>query len=446
MTLSPTVLFRLPRHAIASLIVDRLSKSISTRIITGFATEGGLAAIAEPIEDRPSTLTTLVVGAATYGAFGVMDDLVNAGVPNNRLYVHLGHTSETRGKRNPFARYRPMLHSKIYYMELPDSSACALIGSHNLTAYAMGGLNGEASIMLEGPMNAPEFDKVRSHIEAARREAATYSPGMKDAYAWWMREFLEGLRAEVGIPQDWTTIRTILLFVAAAKNDRPKEGDHLYFEIPAGIEQIETLKTETHLFLFETLPADPWQALTGALKADATYLCRTLGAENKQGNRELDADWRVDGAPRPTLQRVPGGILRPDTPEGMQQVRAEVGARSVEAFEYQFERERVGWDPEFSAEETLRIPGADETQDSVSAGLLELPGKSRSEVVLKEMRGGDRAPRAWRLVKGLVHRGGSAREKDEVALSLAAPDSGSFVLVSLRRRRRDKSGKSNKAR
>ena len=32
------------------------------------------------------------------------------------------------------------------------------------------------------------------------------------------------------------------------KADRPKTGDHLYFEIPAGIEQIESLKTETHLF------------------------------------------------------------------------------------------------------------------------------------------------------------------------------------------------------
>jgi len=34
----------------------------------------------------------------------------------------------------------------------------------------------------------------------------------------------------------------------------------------------------------------------------------------------------------------------------------------------------------------------------------------------------------WKLVKGLVRRSGSSREKDEAALRLAAPESGSFVL------------------
>jgi hypothetical protein len=98
----------------------------------------------------------------------------------------------------------------------------------------------------------------------------------------------------------------------------------------------------------------------------------------------------------------------------MQQVRAEVGASSVVSFEYQFEREKAGWDPEFAVDAIVRPP--EEISD---------------EVALSE------AKRGWKLVHGLVPRLGVAKEKDEVALRLAAPDSGSFVLVSLRRRRKD---------
>ncbi len=35
----------------------------------------------------------------------------------------------------------------IYYMELPGGDACAFIGSHNVTAFALTGLNGEAAVL-----------------------------------------------------------------------------------------------------------------------------------------------------------------------------------------------------------------------------------------------------------------------------------------------------------
>ena len=208
------------------------------------------------------------------------------------------------------------------------------------------------------------------------------------------------------------------------RGDRPKAGDQLYFEIPAGIEQIESLKTETHLFLFDTLPSDPWQALTRALSSDARYTCTTLGVENKQGNREVVANWRIDETPGPVLTRVPCAF-RPNTPAGKQQVRAEVKAPDIVAYEYLFEREGREWDPEFSADNTLLLPGDDNSS---------LPEK----VELEEARGGYKTISSWKLVKGLVSREGSTRVRDEAALKLAAPDSGSFILVSLRRRRKDR--------
>src|SRR5262249_41715204 len=299
---------------------------------------------------RPQCLKTLVVGAATYSGFEALDELITAGVPADRLHVHLGHTSATGGRKNPFARYHPMLHSKIYYMEFPNSTASAFIGSHNVTAFALEGLNGEAAVTLEGPVDSPEFDKIRKHVASAQSQAIKYSSGMKEAYAWWTREFIDGLRVEVGLPQDWSVVRTILVFASAAKGDRPNIGDDLYFEIPAGIEQIESLKTETHLFLFDSLPTDPWEALRQASSVDRQYTCKTLGADNRQGNREVIADWRIDRTQKPVLKPVSSGTYRPSTPSGMQQVRAAVERASVDSFEYSFEHEKMEWDPEFSAD------------------------------------------------------------------------------------------------
>jgi len=103
----------------------------------------------------------------------------------------------------------------------------------------------------------------------------------------------------------------------------------------------------------------------------------------------------------------------------MQQVRAEVKRLSVDPFEYVFERERKEWSPKFSDEKAL-VPAGD----------------TENEAVLNEARGGIYRISEWKLVKGLVAREGSALERDAIALKLASPESGSFVLVSLRRRRK----------
>jgi HKD family nuclease len=422
MSLYSTVLFNKPQSEIASLIADRIHKASTVKIITGFATPGGIAAIADPIANNPAKLKALVVGAATFRAFEALDDLVADGVPIASLHVHLGHTAMTGGRKNPFARFHPMMHSKIYYMELENAGACAFIGSHNITAFALTGLNGEASVMLEGPRDSPEFGKIREHITEAQQQATPYKPSMKEAYAWWTREFIDGMKAEVKIPVDSVSVRTILLFATAPTGQRPNVGDQLYFEIPEGIERIDSLKTEVHLFLFEILPADPWNALKSALTADAIYTCKTLGAENRQGNREVVAQWRIASTPTPVLTAVSGGVLRPTTANGMQQVRAEVVKCDVKNFQYLFEHAKAEWDPIFS--DGARI-------DKVSAA-----GTSNPKV-LNEAWGGQSSERDWRLVVDLIPRLELTNNEEEEALKLVSPDSGSFTLISLRRRQLD---------
>ncbi len=243
------------------------------------------------------------------------------------------------------------------------------------------------------------------------------------------------------LPQDGITVRTILLFASVEGDDRPNTGDTIYFEIPAGIQQIESLKTETHLFLFDTLPATPRQALDLALSSSAQYTCITLGAENKQGNMEVVAQWRIDLSPRPMLSRVPGATHRPNPPAGMQQVRAEIKTPSVEALEYLFEREGAAWVPEFASDSELRvdsqgIASMTRVPRHLESGSNDLIQRAKDErLIIDETRGNYPAIQSWKRVLGLVRRTDSPREKDEVALRRAAPESGSFILVSLRRRK-----------
>lgn len=418
-----TVLFDTPQHEIESMLTSRMYQAAEIHIVTGFATPGGLGTIADPLMADPEKLNTLIIGAATYPGFETLDELLAMGVPKSRLHVHLGHTGPTGTPRNPFARFRPMLHSKVYYMEFGDGTACSIVGSHNVTTYALSGLNGEAAVLLEGVIDDPEFEKVRAHIGQARAQAIPYDPTMKQAYAWWTREFIDGIKAEMRLPTDWITVRTILLFAQSENGEYPATGDHLYFELPEGIEQIESLKTETHLFLFDQLPPHPRAALDMAANANARYICDTLGVENQQGNKELVAQWRIDDPQNSILKEVTGGTYRPTPAANMQQVRARVKIPSIPDYEYLFERESKAWVPEFSREWELS---------------LKTEGSKKAAVESSN----DKRVKSWKLVKGLKRKEKAPLEKDQMALKLASPESGSFVLISLRRRKREQNRQS----
>ena len=169
MTVTAQVLFSKPQHEIASLLRDRLSRCATASLVAGFMTVEGIEAIAAPLRAHPRKLAHLVVGAATWRAFDALDRLLAAGVAPAALYVHLGHTRPTGTNRHPFARYHPMLHSKVYLLDMGDGQAAAFVGSHNLTGFALHGKNGEAGVLLEGPADAPQFVALRQHVDEAVR-------------------------------------------------------------------------------------------------------------------------------------------------------------------------------------------------------------------------------------------------------------------------------------
>ena len=82
------------------------------------------------------------------------------------LYVHLGHTASTGWQKKPFFQFHPMLHSKVYYMEFPDSRASAFIGSHIVSCCA-------------GLLDRPNVSQIRHKATAAPSGSAnvmTFSP------------------------------------------------------------------------------------------------------------------------------------------------------------------------------------------------------------------------------------------------------------------------------
>ncbi len=412
MSVTTTVLFDHPQREIASLIQERLAACESAKIVTGFATPGGLAAIAKPIKVRPGILSTLIVGSGTYPAFQALDELISAGVSPGSLFVHLGHTVLTGGKANPYARFHPMLHSKIYYFEMPDGTASAFIGSNNLTSFAMRGLNGEASVLLEGSKQDQAFIEILKHIAEAQHQSTLYDPSMKAAYAFWTRESLDGLKVEVAVPQEQKSIKTILVFAVAEKGQKPEPREIIFFEIPLGIKAVDTC---VHLFLLDSLPASPSAAIALAATTDRRFECIVRGVDDNKGYAEVPTNWKILDPKSPVLERVASGSFRPSNRAALQQVCAMVKGRLSNVPNYLFEARSDKWSPIFSDNPSTNL--------SPDYGLDSANQNSDPDV---------RYPvQEWQLVRGLEKNEKEIPSNDNtLALNLVKPWSGSFTLVS----------------
>lgn len=428
MALTTTVLFDHPQKAIGGQILRSLRSATGVSIVTGFATPGGLEELGLTFKSNPAKLQNLIVGMATYRAFQVMDDLLAAGANADNLRVHLGH-AQLRGDKNvAFTRYRPMLHSKIYYMEFSGDEACVFLGSNNMTAFALSGKNGEAAVLLSGDRSEPQFQAVRAHITEARRQAHVYSPFLREAFAWWTRDYLAGLQAEIELPQEDQGGRTIIIFASPDPAGLPKENDVIFFEIPEGIEQIRSLRTEVHVFIFSNLPSSPQEALDIKDTALAKYTCVVSGVDNSQGNRELRAEWFVDRPTSPQLKAVPSGLHRPLTQSGMQQVRARVKEDDIVELDYYFELDPKGWLPVLSSEQ---LEPSSELETEIA--IMEDQGIKRSK---SKKRSSEEFQQRWALVENLQPRSDRKAAKDRPALERASPRAGSFVLVAVGSRKR----------
>lgn len=401
MTVTATFLHAYPQQKMATMIHDRLSRCREAKIVSGFATPDGVAALrAGPVASR---ITRLVLGAATFKAFEALDRLIAAGLPADAARVHLGHSRRARSKNRPFERLRPMLHSKIYLFDMPDGMASAFVGSHNLTGFALRGMNGEAGVLLEGNASDQVFVDIGAHVEESYRQAVRYDPTLKEAYARWYAEYLARLRTETqDIPRDTENRKTIVLLATAPFGRPPAAGERVYFEIDKRIAEIQALATEVHLHLLTTQPTSPRAALAGAASASHSLLARVEAIDSGAGSAEVEADWFIGDRRKPVLQRT----VRPFRPKlrvGQQQVRALIKKTMDTSFDYIFEEDGTGWVP-ILGDQTL----IDEESDD-----------------------------QWNLVTGFGRSDGAPLQQliQFQQLPEMSPDSGSYILFPRKRRK-----------
>ena len=412
------VLFGRPQSEIATIVHQELARCRSCSIVTGFATESGVMAIAGPIQQRPQILRQFVIGAGTFKGFDALDRLLGFGVPVENLRVHLGHTRPTGwGQKNPFVRFHPMMHSKIYYFDISSTEAVAIVGSHNATLFALTGMNGEASVLLRAPPDDPEMLKIQQHLAAVREQATVYSPDLKAAFAWWAETYFKALELEIKDgSRDAEATPTIIILAARPGGPIPATGSHIYFEIPAHLPQIKTLGTEVHIFLFDDRPQNPVEALSRREQAAHTLFCKAVGIEQQSGGFEFKAQHWMPSNQEPVLLPTTDPFRPPHTPD-MLQVRVKVERQLVKRYEYLFETEKPSWTPEYDEKSRVQLN----------------PPKLPPVSGLRDLAHED-----WMLVRGLRPADDGSTEGRSVlelrALEESRPDSGNYVLYARRRR------------
>lgn len=188
-------------------------------------------------------------------------------------------------------------------MDMPDGSSAAFVGSHNLTGFALLGANGEAGILIEGPSDAPEFASLRRHIAACILQATQYDPAMKDAYAWWTTQFIDGLKVEVGRePSDAESKQTIVVMSARGTGALPRANNVIYFEMAKALMEFQSLRPEVHIYIFDQLPPSPATALSSLNSAKARLACGIEGIQTERGGVELITDFHIDNRRQPRAQ------------------------------------------------------------------------------------------------------------------------------------------------
>ena len=291
-----------PHEAFVKHLGRDLISAQSISIIVGFMTRSGVDSIKGFLRPDPSRLKVLVVGRAGAEALSALSALkTELHLADEVLKVHLGRATEPVGylAPNPF---RPMMHSKIYYLE-SNGNSVAFIGSNNLTQFALGGGNCEAAVRLEGGREGPEFRRIRSHIDSVVRESATFDPSKADIYAAVNTRYLRSMIDEdqsTGLVND----AAIVLAALRTKPKLPKPGEILYFEVPANSKEyfnyVPGRRLELHL-LRKQLSRNLRQVVQWSFKcfeAEVSMVDRT-GLEGTQGTpaRPRKVNWKIDGQP-----------------------------------------------------------------------------------------------------------------------------------------------------
>lgn len=412
-TTHATVLFDTPQNEIASRINQLLDSSTGVSIVSGFLTKEGIKLMADPIQRNPKILQNLVVGAGTLHAFEAIDELIRLGVPKDRIFINLGFSRLSTGKY-PFIKYHPMLHSKVYYFEKENSIASAIIGSHNITGFALSGQNGEASVLLEGRWDEQPFIDIRNHISKSIQNSVTYDSLMKEAYAWWARQFIEGLQSKMYHEEkhdDVENERTIVVFsVQSNSADMPKPNDTIYLDVPEAFRILRSLNDPVHFYIMPKMPNSPEEAIRLSMDYKVAFKASVIGTNMYKRVEKGRTDWFIRDIRNPVIARAPTPFNPSPHPNEIQ-VFLLLQNPLIMRYEYRFYRDNIEWKPVFDEKEKTKL-------------------NEKHAMILKELKLIPPEHLPWQRVKGLFPSEKQLSPAYEKAIDETSPKAGIYVLYS----------------
>lgn len=152
------------------------------------------------------------------------------------VYIHLGGTTPEEKKVG-----RSLMHSKLFLAE--GSQDCSLwVGSHNLTAMAVGGGNFEAGLMCTAPIYAPVMQDAIGHLQACRVTAELFDPRDMDRY--------EEIQRRHRRQTDWDSEGSVLVIHADA-SQKPSQLPFIVHinVVPCELDPLFRLDRPVRLFL-----------------------------------------------------------------------------------------------------------------------------------------------------------------------------------------------------
>jgi HKD family nuclease len=331
-------LYENPLQMIAGKIRNLIEISQNIKIIAGFLTDNGLDLIFSPIKKDPKKLSLLLIGSANQNAFDAIDRLISIRVDKSKILVDLGHT---RLSNSGFVKYHPMMHSKIYFFEIDSKTSAAIIGSHNMTSFALGGLNSEAAIYIEGDKTNPLFQDILSHINKCASEAVPYDPTMQEIYAEYFRMYMERLATFIFYKGEKVNYKDRTFIIIAQLDSslaRLSAGDKIFFRAPDIIKFLSKLDIDVHIYIFDKLPKNPLEALKNLHSPKEKYKGTVSGTNKNDSLDTANVNLVIDDLKNPIISKKPTPY---NFSSGVNEFQIIVDINSIleKEFEYKFTAE-----------------------------------------------------------------------------------------------------------
>ena len=258
-----------------------VERARSLDVSVGFLSSEGLEFLVGLLGRRRDLVYRVVVGHAKLEVLRKLQEVIRSGrLSGGRIRLHLGLVRTQASKR---IHEKPMMHAKLFYLEMDDGYDILYVGSYNLTKAALHDENYEAGVRIRANRDSDFMVRARSYINRIWSEAVAYNPDKAELYAWMFnlgvkdlidQRIAEKIYEKLGIQHSPTII------LAALDPDRIplSEGDIIDVDVRSPrLKAGERRGKELHVYLVDSA-ADLSPILQNVVqRAYRLLVCRITG-------------------------------------------------------------------------------------------------------------------------------------------------------------------------